>query len=249
MASPREGRIERDDRGLVGSLVHAETRNDGDSDAGFHVALDLPPAADLDRGVDGGGELARLEALGRQRAIPVRTLGRWRQWHETFPQTRLWRATCCTAFEAAECACGCCVASSGLLRRPALPGVWMKYGTKYSASTIPSFLKTPLRPESGDCDARAWLARREIGAGDAGPRHGRARVHLEREARDGAPREAAHLGDLPVGRRPGPPNRRSGGHRDRRGAVTQRGRAAASARAPVRGGGRRASQRCEATQG
>ena len=39
----------------------------------------------------GGG--VRLETLGCQWAIPVRTLGRWRQWwRETFPHTRLWRA-------------------------------------------------------------------------------------------------------------------------------------------------------------
>ena len=80
--------------------------------------------------------------------------------------------------------------------------------------------------------------RRAPGVGDhAGPRHGRPRAHLERQARDGAPREAAHLGHLPVGGGPRPPHGRSGGYRDRGGAAAQRSEAAAYARAPVRGSG------------
>ena len=36
---------------------------------------------------------ARVEAIGRKYAIPVRTLKRWRQWwRETFVHTRAWRA-------------------------------------------------------------------------------------------------------------------------------------------------------------
>ena len=36
---------------------------------------------------------ARVEAIGRKYAIPVRTLNRWRQWwRETFVHTRAWRA-------------------------------------------------------------------------------------------------------------------------------------------------------------
>ena len=87
-------------------------------------------------------------------------------------------------------------------------------------------------------DLRLSEPRRAAGVGDhPGPRHGRPRAHLEREARDGAARKAAHLGDLPVGGGPRPPHRRSGGRRGRRGAAAQRGPAPAYARARVRGSG------------